>query len=60
MHGGISQKLTSIDSLRKTKKPDNIPDDGILCDLMWADPEKGQRENYEFNLSRGVGVTFSE
>jgi serine/threonine-protein phosphatase PP1 catalytic subunit len=41
MHGGISQKITTLDSLRKTKKPDNIPDDGILCDLMWADPEKG-------------------
>ena len=46
--------------LRKTKKPENIPDEGLLCDLMWADPEKAQRENYEFNSSRGVGVTFSE
>jgi serine/threonine-protein phosphatase PP1 catalytic subunit len=27
---------------------------------MWADPEKGQRETYEFNASRGVGVTFNE
>ena len=46
--------------IKKTKKPENIPDDGMLCDLMWADPEKAQRENYEFNSSRGVGVTFSE
>ena len=46
--------------IRKTKKPENIPDEGMLCDLMWADPEKAQRENYEFNSSRGVGVTFSE
>ena len=38
-------------------RPENIPDDGLLCDLMWADPEKGQRDNYEFNSSRGVGVT---
>ena len=27
---------------------------------MWADPEKNQRETYEFNSSRGVGVTFNE
>jgi len=27
---------------------------------MWADPEKQQRETYEFNQSRGVGVTFNE
>ena len=60
MHGGISQKILSLDGLRKTKKPENIPDDGLLCDLMWADPEKNQRELYEFNSSRGVGVTFNE
>lgn len=40
MHGGISQRVTSLEALRKTKKPDNIPDEGLLCDLMWADPEK--------------------
>lgn len=60
MHGGISQKITSIEQLRRTKKPDNIPDEGLLCDLMWADPEKTQRDVYEFNYSRGVGVTFNE
>ena len=60
MHGGISQKITSLDQLRRTKKPENIPDEGLLCDLMWADPEPNQRENYEFNKSRGVGVTFNE
>ena len=42
------------------KKPDNIPDDGLLCDLMWADPEKHQMESWAFNSSRGVGVTFNE
>ena len=60
MHGGISSKISTIENLRKMNKPDNIPDTGLLCDLMWADPEKGQKENYEFNKSRGVGVTFSE
>lgn len=60
MHGGISQKITNLDSLRKTKKPENIPDDGLLCDLMWADPEQNQKDTYEFNKSRGVGVTFNE
>lgn len=60
MHGGISQKITTLDNLKKVKKPENIPDDGLLCDLMWADPEKNQRDNFEFNQSRGVGVTFNE
>jgi serine/threonine-protein phosphatase PP1 catalytic subunit len=60
MHGGISQKINTIEAIRKTKKPENIPDEGLLCDLMWADPEKAQRNTYEFNSSRGVGVTFNE
>ena len=46
--------------MKMTNKPENIPDEGMLCDLMWADPEKQQREQYEFNASRGVGVTFNE
>jgi len=41
MHGGISKQIHSIDFIKKLKKPDNIPDEGLLCDLMWADPEKG-------------------
>ena len=32
----------------------------MLCDLMWADPEKAQSTTYEFNQSRGVGVTFND
>lgn len=60
MHGGISQKISTIERLKKENKPENIPDDGLLCDLLWADPEPGQRLNYEFNKSRGIGVTFSE
>ena len=41
MHGGISQKIQSVDQLKRTRKPENIPDEGLLCDLMWADPEPG-------------------
>ena len=41
MHGGISNKMSSIEALKKVKKPENIPDDGLLCDLMRADPETG-------------------
>lgn len=59
MHGGISQRVMSIDHLKRTKKPEVIPDEGMLCDLMWADPDNRQRDNYQFNESRGVGVTFN-
>ena len=39
MHGGISSKISTTEGLKKIKKPENIPDDGLLCDLLWADPE---------------------
>lgn len=56
MHGGISPDLKSIDQIKKIKRPTDVPDKGLLCDLLWSDPEKnivGWGEN-----DRGVSVTF--
>jgi len=63
MHGGISQKITNLDSLRKTKKPENIPDDGLLCDLMWADPmddEDAIRGEFKDNPERECSNYFGK
>ena len=41
-----------------TARPTDIPDDGLLCDLLWADPNediKGWAES-----DRGVSFTFGE
>jgi len=56
MHGGLSPDLTSIDQIRKIQRPVNIPDEGVLCDLLWSDPDKevsGWGEN-----ERGVSYVF--
>jgi serine/threonine-protein phosphatase PP1 catalytic subunit len=56
MHGGISPDLHSIDQIKCIQRPTEIPDTGLLCDLLWSDPEaeiRGWGEN-----DRGVSVTF--
>lgn len=57
MHGGISPELHNLDQIKKIKRPTDIPEQGLLCDLLWADPDK-ENEGWHEN-ERGVSVTFS-
>jgi len=48
--------LTSLDQLTRIMRPTEIPDSGLLCDLVWSDPDKdiqGWNEN-----ERGVSYVF--
>lgn len=40
MHGGLSPSLESLSQIDAIERPQKIPDEGIMCDLLWADPEK--------------------
>merc|ERR1712046_84172 len=56
MHGGISPELTSFEQVRNLPRPCDVPDNGLLCDLLWSDPDKdvaGFAEN-----DRGVSFMF--
>jgi serine/threonine-protein phosphatase PP1 catalytic subunit len=56
MHGGLSPELKSLNQIKLIQRPTDIPDSGLLCDLLWADPERdiqGWGEN-----DRGVSFTF--
>ena len=56
MHGGLSPELKSLEQVKRIPRPTDVPDTGLLCDLLWADPDKevkGWGEN-----DRGVSYTF--
>merc|ERR1712070_191875 len=55
-HGGPSPELGHLDAVRRLVRPTDVPDTGLVCDLLWADPDKdvsGWCEN-----DRGVSFTF--
>lgn len=58
MHGGIGPELEKVEQISKIYKPCDIPDEGIVCDLLWSDPTEEDIADYGFN-ERGVSVTYS-
>ncbi|PSS04209.1 Serine/threonine-protein like [Actinidia chinensis var. chinensis] len=56
MHGGLSPELKNLDQIRNLARPADVPDQGLLCDLLWADPDKDM-EGWGEN-DRGVSFTF--
>ncbi|KAJ1642860.1 serine/threonine protein phosphatase Pzh1, partial [Coemansia asiatica] len=38
VHGGLSPDLISMDQIRQLARPCDVPDHGVLNDLLWSDP----------------------
>jgi serine/threonine-protein phosphatase PP1 catalytic subunit len=58
VHGGLSPELVDPKQIENIQRPTDIPDTGLLCDIIWSDPDKeidGWGEN-----DRGVSFTFGE
>jgi len=58
-HGGLSPDLMKgegLDKIRDLPRPTDVPDDGLLCDLTWADPDPDVKMFQESD--RGVSYLF--
>ncbi|KAK0412815.1 hypothetical protein QR680_006425 [Steinernema hermaphroditum] len=38
-HGGLSPNLRTLDQLRRLVRPVDIQETGLLCDILWSDPD---------------------
>lgn len=57
MHGGLSPDLHHLDQIRNLHRPTDVPEAGLLCDLLWSDPSRDVKGGWGMN-DRGVSYTF--
>ncbi|AQK76280.1 hypothetical protein Zm00014a_008939 [Zea mays] len=56
MHGGLSPELNKLEQILNLSRPTDVPDTGLLCDLLWSDPSN-EATGWAIN-DRGVSYTF--
>ena len=75
VHAGLSPDLNSIEQINHIRRPTDVPDSGVTCDLLWSDPDpdisgwaendrgvrahQGGEDGYEFFADRQLVTTFS-
>ena len=57
-HGGLSPEMKSIEQLYDIQRPTDVPNSGLLCDILWSDPSPDV-EKWGEN-ERGVSFVFSK
>ena len=60
VHGGLSPELKSVEDIKKIMRPTDVPEEGLLCDILWSDPNQDNNGKDWGDNDRGVSVVFSE
>ena len=58
MHGGLSTEMEKFEQIKKIVRPTDVPEQGLLCDLLWSDPDEQAKDGFGEN-DRGVSVIFN-
>ena len=60
-HGGLSPELIFVNQIKNIIRPTDVPEYGMLCDILWSDPNDNENMNEFFGFNeRGISVTFSK
>jgi len=54
VHGGLPSSPVSLSEISALDRPYDIPAQGWLCDLLWADPRGGAGYGPSYRKSRGI------
>jgi serine/threonine-protein phosphatase PP1 catalytic subunit len=58
VHGGLSPSLHTLENIKSIQRPTDVPDYGLLNDLLWSDPSD-TAVDWEEN-ERGVSYCFGK